>query len=193
ATEPGMTRRECLVRWTATGAGVRLGVALGAGRPVTVAPAGAAEGMDAFTPSIWFTITPDGKTTVHIVKAEMGQHVGTSLAQVIAEELEVKWDDVRLDMPQESAENFAVYGLAYTVNSGSVTTEFDRLSRAGAAGRIALVSAGAKLLRADESDCYAEESRIIDRVSGRSITYGEILQKTKIEDRKSTRLNSSHT
>src|SRR5207237_3453151 len=71
--------------------------------------------------------------------------------------------------------------LAYTVNSGSVTTEFDRLSRAGAAGRIALVSAGAKLLRADESDCYAEESRIIDRVSGRSITYGEILQKTKID------------
>ena len=181
ATQPGMTRREFLVRSTATGAGVMLGIALGPGRLGTVAPAGAAEGMDAFTPSIWFTITPDGKTTVHIVKAEMGQHVGTSLAQVITEELEVKWDDVRLDMPQESAENFAVYGLAYTVNSGSVTTEFDRLSRAGAAGRIALVSAGAKLLRADESDCYAEESRIIDRVSGRSITYGEILQKTKID------------
>ena len=181
ATQPGMTRREFLVRSTATGAGVMLGIALGPGRLGTVAPAGAAEGMDAFTPSIWFTITPDGKTTVHIVKAEMGQHVGTSLAQVITEELEVKWDDVRLDMPQESAENFAVYGLAYTVNSGSVTTEFDRLSRAGAAGRIALVSAGAKLLRADESDCYAEESRIIDRVSGRTITYGEILQKTKID------------
>ncbi len=179
--ERGLTRREFLVRSATTSAGVMLGIAFGPELLGTVAPAGAAEGMDSFTPSIWFTITPDGKATVHVVKAEMGQHVGTALAQIIAEELEVKWDDVRLDMPLEGVENFAVYGLAYTVNSGSVTTEFDRLSRAGAAGRIALVEAGARLLRADESDCYAEESRVIDRVSGRSITYGEILQKTKID------------
>jgi isoquinoline 1-oxidoreductase beta subunit len=176
----GLTRREFLVRSGATGAGVMLGIAFGPGLLGSAAPARAAEGMDTFTPSIWFTMTPDGKTTIHVVKAEMGQHVGTALAQIIAEELEVKWDDVRLDMPLESAANFAVYGLAYTVNSGSVTTEFDRLSRAGAAGRIALVEAGAKLLSADEADCYAEESRVIDRVSGRSIGYGEILQKAKI-------------
>ena len=118
---------------------------------------------------------------MHIVKAEMGQHIGTGLAQIIAEELEVKWDDVRLDTPLESVENFAIYGLAYTVNSGSVTTEFDRLSRAGAAGRIALVEAGAKVLGAKPADCYAENSRVIDKVSGRSIGYGEILQKVKID------------
>jgi isoquinoline 1-oxidoreductase len=180
-TTQGMTRREFLVRSTATSAGVMLGIAFGPGLLGTVAPAAAAEGMESFTPSIWFTMTPDGKTTVHVVKAEMGQHVGTALAQIIAEELEVKWDDVKLDAPLESVENFATYGLAYTVNSGSVTTEFDRLSRAGAAGRIALVEAGARLLQAQASDCVAEESRVIDRVSGRSITYGEILQKAKID------------
>ena len=115
--------------------------------------------MAGFTPSIWFTLTPDGKVTMHIVKAEMGQHVGTGLAQVIAEELEVKWDDVRLDTPLESVENFAIYGLAYTVNSGSITTEFDRLSRAGAAGRMALIEAGAKVLGANETDCTASRTR----------------------------------
>ena len=51
---------------------------------------------------------------------------------------------MRLDSPLESVENFAIYGLAYTVNSGSITTEFNRLSRAGAAGRMALIEAGAK-------------------------------------------------
>src|SRR5207302_11230881 len=107
ATQPGMTRREFLVRSTATGAGVMLGIALGPGRLGTVAPAGAAEGMDAFTPATWFTITPAGKTTLHIVTAAMGQHVGTSLAQVIAEELEVTSDHVRLHVPLERAENFA--------------------------------------------------------------------------------------
>ena len=113
--------------------------------------------MSGFTPSIWFTLTPDGKVTMHIVKAEMGQHVGTGLAQVIAEELEVKWDDVRLDSPLESVENFAIYGLAYTVNSGSITTEFDRLSRAGAAGRMALIEAGAKVLGAKAGRLHGSE------------------------------------
>jgi isoquinoline 1-oxidoreductase subunit beta len=179
-TQDGVTRREFLVRSAATSACVMLGIAFGSGRLGGAASAEAAEGTDAFTPSIWFTITPDGKTTVHVVKAEMGQHIGTTFAQIIAEELEVKWEDVRLDMPLESAENFGVYGLAAAMNSGSVTTEFDRLSRAGAAGRIALVEAGAKLLGADASDCHAEASRVIDRVSGRSLSYGEILQQAKI-------------
>jgi isoquinoline 1-oxidoreductase subunit beta len=179
-TQTGTTRRDFLVRSAATAAGTFLSIGL----PSLVASAAEqanGEAMPGFTPSIWFTITPDGKTTMHIVKAEMGQHIGTGMAQVIAEELEVKWDDVRLDTPLESVENFAVYGLAYTVNSGSITTEFDRLSRAGAAGRIALIEAGARVLGAKESDCYAENSRVIDKASGRSIGYGEIIKKVKID------------
>ena len=177
--DQGITRREFLVRSTViAGSGF-----FSIGLPGLIAgkDAEAAMGGQAFTPSIWFTMTPDGKTTMHIVKAEMGQHIGTGLAQVIAEELEVKWEDVRLDTPLESVENFAVYGLAYTVNSGSITTEFDRIARAGAAGRIALVEAGAKVLGAKLSNCYAENSRVTDKSSGRSVTYGEILQKAKID------------
>jgi isoquinoline 1-oxidoreductase beta subunit len=177
--EQGVTRRDFLVRSTViAGAGF-----FSIGLPGLVAgkEAQAAVGGQSFTPSIWFTMTPDGKTTIHIVKAEMGQHIGTGLAQVIAEELEVDWKDVRLDTPLESVDNFAVYGLAYTVNSGSITTEFDRLARAGAAGRIALIEAGAKVLKAGAGNCYAQNSRVFDKASGRSVTYGEILQKVTID------------
>jgi isoquinoline 1-oxidoreductase len=172
-----LTRREFLVRSTViAGSGF-----FSIGLPTLAGNAEAAMATPAYTPAIWFTITPDGKTTMHIVKAEMGQHIGTGLAQVIAEELEVRWEDVRLDSPLESAENFGIYGLAYTVNSGSVTTEFDRIARAGAAGRIALVEAGAGVLNAKIADCHADSGRVIDKVSGRSVGYGEILQKVKIE------------
>src|SRR5215469_10400728 len=150
-TPSTVTRREFLVRSAATTAGTFMSIGL----PVLGNVTAKADAMSGFTPSIWFTLTPDGKVTMHIVKAEMGQHVGTGLAQIIAEELEVKWDDVRLDSPLESVENFAIYGLAYTVNSGSITTEFDRLSRAGAAGRMALIEAGAKVLGTNEADCPA--------------------------------------
>src|SRR5246127_4848616 len=174
------TRRDFLVRSTATATGAFMRIAL-----PSMLEGGTAEAAATatFTPSIWFTLTPDGTTTMHIVKAEMGQHIGTALAQIIAEELEVRWEDVRLDTPLESVENFAIYGLAYTVNSGSITTEFDRVSRAGAAGRMALIEAGAKVLGARESDCVAANSRVIDNVSGRSIGYGEIIQKVKIDRR----------
>ena len=178
-TKRGITRREFLVRSTViAGSGF-----LSIGLPGLIASSGAeaAGATPAFTPAIWFTITPDGMTTMHILKTEMGQHVGTALAQVITDELEVRWEDVRLDTPLESVENFAIYGLAYTVNSGSVTTEFDRIARAGAAGRIVLVEAGAKLLGAKVADCRAESSRVIDKASGRSVGYGEILQKVKID------------
>ncbi|HYL17690.1 MAG TPA: molybdopterin cofactor-binding domain-containing protein, partial [Burkholderiales bacterium] len=182
ANQPGMTRRDFLVRSAATAAGTFMSIGLPSLVASGNAQAAIGSGMPAFTPSIWFTITPDGKTTMHIVKAEMGQHIGTGLAQIIAEELEVKWEDVRLDTPLESVENFAIYGLAYTVNSGSITTEFDRLSRAGAAGRMALIEAGAKVLGAKAADCRAEMSRVIDK-SGKSIGYGEILQKVTIDQK----------
>src|SRR5258708_16142934 len=179
--QQAMTRREFLVRSTViAGSGF---FSIGMPGLLGGKNAEAAMATPAYTPAIWFTMTPDGKTTMHIVKAEMGQHIATGLAQVIADELEVKGEDVRLDTPLESVENFAVYGLAYTVNSGSVTTEFDRIARAGAAGRIVLVEAGAKLLGAKVADCRAESSRVIDKVSGRSVGYGEILQKVK-SDRK---------
>lgn len=177
--EQGVTRRDFLVRSTViAGAGF---FSIGLPGLVASKEAQAAVGGQSFTPSIWFTMTPDGKTTMHIVKAEMGQHIGTGLAQVIAEELEVNWNDVRLDIPLESVDNFNIYGLAYTVNSGSITTEFDRLARAGAAGRMALIEAGAKVLKAGVGNCYAQNSRVFDKTSGRSVTYGEILQQVTID------------
>ena len=179
-TEIGVTRREFLVRSATLAGGAFLSVGVAPSLVGGKAQAAMAA-TPAYQPSIWFTMTPDGMTTMHIVKAEMGQHIGTAFAQIIAEELEVPWDKVRLDMPLESVENFAVYGLAYTVNSGSVTTEFDRISRAGALGRIALTEAGATVLNARLADCSAQNGRVVDKASGRSVGYGEILQKVKIE------------
>ena len=42
-----------------------------------------------FTPNIWFEINGAGEVLINIIRAEMGQHVGTSLAQIVADELGV--------------------------------------------------------------------------------------------------------
>src|SRR4051812_22862900 len=48
-----------------------------------------------FEPTIWYGIDRNGEVTVNIIRAEMGQHVGTALARIVADELEADWAKVR--------------------------------------------------------------------------------------------------
>jgi isoquinoline 1-oxidoreductase beta subunit len=72
-----LDRRQFLTITTAAGVGLTVTMAL----PPGLRRAGAAAKWD---PSPAMTITPDGIVTVHITKAEMGQGVGTALAQIVA-------------------------------------------------------------------------------------------------------------
>src|SRR5689334_12266734 len=49
-----------------------------------------------FKPSNWIQIDADGAVSLTIGKCEMGQGVRTSLAMILAEELEADWAKIRL-------------------------------------------------------------------------------------------------
>ena len=134
-----------------------------------------------FHPTIWFTMEANGRTTVHILKTEMGQHIGTTLAQIVAEELELAWEWVQIDYPEMTAEAQAAYGIQITGGSYSTHEMFDRLARSAAAARELIVETGAKLLDAETADCMARRSTVVDTVSENQITYSEILSSTAIE------------
>ena len=97
-----LTRRSFLVGSVGTGLFMGFGILPGCSRePESEAPAATptvaqqvAKRM--FAPTVWFEMDQDGKTLVNIAKAEMGQHVGTALARVVAEELGVDWADVSM-------------------------------------------------------------------------------------------------
>ena len=38
-----------------------------------------------FEPCVWFTMQSSGETNIHIFRQELGQHVGTAFAQIVAE------------------------------------------------------------------------------------------------------------
>ena len=52
--------------------------------------------QQAFSPTIWWTMDTNGGVEVSIAKAEMGQHIGTALARIVADELECDWDKVSI-------------------------------------------------------------------------------------------------
>ena len=124
-----------------------------------------------FDPTIWFEIDRDGLVTVNIAKAEMGQHVGTALARIVADELEADWSSVRLNYVDSDPK----WGTMVTGGSWSVWQSFEPLSRAGAAGRIALIEEGAKLLGVAVDACEAREGVV--RGGGKSISYAQIVSR----------------
>src|SRR2546429_8226183 len=154
--------------------------AAGAGSVLTFRIAGGAmsavEAAGAWEPNTVFTIDPSGIITVHITKAEMGQGVGTALAQIVAEELEADWRDIRIDYPTSSEK----YGLMLTGGSWSVNWTFDALSRAGAAARLALVDAAATGWNVPAAECVAERGVVRHLPTGRSLGYGEIVKRVPI-------------
>ncbi|HVH34245.1 MAG TPA: molybdopterin cofactor-binding domain-containing protein [Tahibacter sp.] len=111
----------------------------------------------AFEPGLWFLIDNDGRITVNVIRAEMGQHVGTALARILAAELEADWNYVRIDHVDTDPK----WGLMVTGGSWSVWQSWLPLAQAGAAGRIALIEEGAKLLGVAPEACIARNSTVM--------------------------------
>lgn len=119
-------------------------------------------------------MAPDCVVTVNIIRAEMGQHVGTSLARILADELEVEWNKIRI----KHVDTDPKWGLMVTGGSWSVWQTFPIFSQAGAAGRITLIEAGAKLLGVSSADCKAQNGVVIG--GGNSFSYSEIIARGDI-------------
>src|SRR5882757_1788801 len=129
-----------------------------------------------FEPTAWYSIAPDGKITVMVGKAEMGQHVSSAMAQIVAEELEADWRMMNIALVDNDPKyNDPVLGALITGGSWSVRMNFDAMSRAGAAGRITLIDAGAAMMGVPASECRASNSQVIHTKTGKKVSYAKIV------------------
>lgn len=163
-----LSRRGFLVASGATGIMFGFSGVLAAIDPAVPGNVPAEPTEPTFAPTIWFGIDATGIVTVNIIRAEMGQHVGTALARILADELEADWSKVRI----VHVDTDPKWGFMVTGGSWSVWQTFPVFSQAGAAGRIALIEAGAKLLGAAPAQCSARAGAV--HGGGRSISYGDI-------------------
>ncbi|HLG47032.1 MAG TPA: molybdopterin cofactor-binding domain-containing protein [Reyranella sp.] len=131
---------------------------------------------NSFGPTAWYSIGPDGVVTVQVGKGEMGQHVSSTMCQIVAEELEADWSKMRIALPTNDPKfNDPVLGALITGGSWSTRMNFDTMSRAGAAGRITLIEAGAGLLGVKPEQCRASNGQVIDTKSGKKVSYAKIV------------------
>lgn len=104
------TRRAFISSGVLAGGAVVFGVAIRPGdRSGDVAPLVANEDETVF--NVWIKIAPDNTVTAIVPHAEMGQGAQTTLAMMLADELDADWDQVRM-MEAPAHEEYANYALA---------------------------------------------------------------------------------
>jgi isoquinoline 1-oxidoreductase subunit beta len=123
-----------------------------------------------FKPNGWIQIDEKGAVRLTIGKSEMGQGVRTSLAMILADELEADWS--RISIVQASpGPDFTRLG---TGGSWSLGGSWKILRQAGAAAREMLISAAAARWKVDRTECTVENSAVIHPKTGRRFDYGAL-------------------
>ena len=120
-------------------------------------------------------ITPDNRIVLVPPVAEMGQNVITSLAALVAEELEVDWSRVEVEIAPHHPDFYNVRGQA-AGNSRAVRIWYEPLRELGAAARVTLTEAAAQRWQVPISGLQARNGYITDPVSGKTATYGELCE-----------------
>jgi isoquinoline 1-oxidoreductase beta subunit len=122
-------------------------------------------------PLVFVSISPDGGVTIVAHRAEMGTGVRTSLPMVVADEMEARWDRVKIvQAPADEAR----YGNQNVDGSRSVRHFFVPMRRVGAAARHMLEAAAAARWGAPVAEVQAVQHEVLHRPTGRRLGYGEL-------------------
>ena len=122
----------------------------------------------------WVRIAPDNTVTILCARSEMGQGVVMAMPTLVAEELEVDLNKVKVEFapPGEVYIN-GMLGGQITGGSTSVRDGWEKLRVAGAQARMMLVQAAAQKWGADASACKASNGSI-SGPGGKKVTYGQV-------------------
>ena len=124
-------------------------------------------------------IGEDGRVTGFTGKIEMGQGVHTSLAQMLADELDVPLDAVNMIMGDT---DLCPWDMG---TFGSMTTRFfgPPFREAAAAAKAVLVELAAERLNIPKDRLRTRDGTVSDESSGKTVTYAELARGQKIVHR----------
>ena len=129
-----------------------------------------------FAPNAFIRIDPAGKTTLVMPQVEMGQGVYTSVAMILAEELDADYQQVVLEHapPDDKLYGNPVFGIQVTGNSNSIRAFWKPLREAGAAARAMLIQAAARQWKVDPASCTAADGQVRHSGSARKLGFGTL-------------------
>ena len=169
----GIDRRSFLKFSTMAGGGLLLGIYANQASAADAVGQPTAATLGDFSPNAFLRISPDGTVTIVSHKPEMGQGVLTSIPMILAEELDVDWKSVKLDVGKSNS----AYGNQLSGGSTSVPSNYNPMRQMGATARAMLVTAAAQTWSVPEAECTTAAGVVTHAASGRKAGYGELVAK----------------
>jgi isoquinoline 1-oxidoreductase beta subunit len=133
-----------------------------------------AEGMPGGTvydPHVFVSIAKDGTVTIVTHRSEMGTGSRTSLPMVVADEMEADWSRVKI---VQAPGNEQKYGNQDTDGSRSIRHFIQPMRACGAATRQMLEHAAALTWGVSDTECRAQNHKVVHVPTGKSLGYGEL-------------------
>ncbi len=122
-------------------------------------------------------IDKNNQITFLMGQAEMGQGSYTALAMCIAEELDVVWDEIKIEAsPVGKVYYHAWVPLMLTGGSTSISTLHEQMRKIGASLNIILKQAAAKRWQVREFNTKTKDSKVINKKTNQSFTYGDLIE-----------------
>jgi isoquinoline 1-oxidoreductase beta subunit len=117
-------------------------------------------------------IGSDGNITLYAQNPEMGQGVKTSLPMIIAEELDVAWEEISVEQAgrDERLEN------QFSGGSLSIRLNFTAMRQAGASARQMLIQAAANHWSASTSELRTNNGFVINDENAQKLSYGDLAE-----------------
>ena len=170
-SRPTLSRRRFLAGAAASSAALLVGF------HVPVASAARASGDTRLAPNAFIRIDRDGLVTLIMPQVEMGQGVYTSIAMILAEELDADWDRIRVEAapPDQTLYSNPIFGIQVTGNSNSIRAFWMPLRKAAGSARNLLVRAAADRWNVDPDTCTALSGEVLHSASGRKLGYGPLV------------------
>ncbi|QXQ05049.1 molybdopterin-dependent oxidoreductase [Sphingosinicellaceae bacterium] len=171
----GLSRRGLLKTGAAVGGGLLVAVSFPRGH----ADAAGTGTPGVFAPDAFIRIGRDGLVTLVMAQVEMGQGTHTSIPMLIAEELDVTLDHVRLEEapPDDAKYGNPIFQIQMTGGSTSIRALWLPMRKAGASARALLVGAAAKGWGVDPTSCRTLAGVVYHDASGRKAEYGSLVDR----------------
>lgn len=172
--DKNLSRRNFLQLTGITGAALTLGYAMPAWAKGTaeIFSAETAENLG-IELTAWISIDKTGMVTILNHRSEMGQGSFQVVPQMIAEELEVNLDQVKIGF---APGHQTKYGSQLTGGSSTVRGAYKTLLRTGAAAREMLIEAAARNWNVNKNECFAENGTVVHKPTGKKLNYGELVE-----------------